>query len=264
MSIEETEHVSPLSPLSPPPDFTRGFKLRYSEVDRNGRMKLDAFFDYFQETASEHADLLGCGFRLLQGLGRFWVLSRLRLRIARVPQTGARIEVKTWPSGAARRMFAVRQAVFTDVEGAFADISSCWLMIDSKSGHPLRIPEELPCALPDNSALPMFSDATVRLTVQGTGRVLPFIVTEHMIDVNAHMNNARYASMTSDWLSMALGHPALVKEIAVNYLAATPVGARLETSGRLEADGAFQIAIDGGVPGEERVRRFVASGVVAG
>ena len=38
---------------------------RHSEVDLNGKVKLRAVFDYIQEAAAQHAEILGCGMRFL-------------------------------------------------------------------------------------------------------------------------------------------------------------------------------------------------------
>lgn len=246
----------------PPRVWSESFRVRHSEVDRNGNMKLETFSDYFQEVAGNHANVLGCGYKRLRESSRMWVLSRMRLQISRVPEMGETIQVKTWPSGA-KRVFAVREALFLDENGCeAARITSYWVMLDLLRERPLRIPDALPCTLPDNLDLPRYFDLSEKITSGNLENPLPFLVTEHMIDVNEHLNNARYCSMTGDWLANAFLHPVKVEDITVSFVAATKAGARLITSGRIEQDNSFTVEIAGADENGSNETRFLASGKV--
>ena len=75
--------------------WNENFTVRHTEVSREGKLRIDAFFDYMQEAAANHATDLGCGLADLETRGMVWVLSRLRLRIYRTPGIGERIAVTT-------------------------------------------------------------------------------------------------------------------------------------------------------------------------
>ena len=88
--------------------YTEPFRIRYSEGDRHGRLKLRTFFDYAQEVAGNHATALGCGLEALLARRQAWVLSRIRVRFRQYPSIGETVTMKTWPSGFAP-LFARRE-----------------------------------------------------------------------------------------------------------------------------------------------------------
>ncbi|RPH32985.1 acyl-[acyl-carrier-protein] thioesterase, partial [bacterium] len=73
--------------------------VRSYDVDSTGKLKLASLFNYFQETAGKHATHLGAGYEVLRKLGLFWVLSRAKIRIHRLPAWGESIQLTTWPKG---------------------------------------------------------------------------------------------------------------------------------------------------------------------
>ena len=46
--------------------WNENFTVRHTEVSREGKLRIDAFFDYMQEAAANHATDLGCGFTALR------------------------------------------------------------------------------------------------------------------------------------------------------------------------------------------------------
>ncbi|MBQ9367405.1 MAG: hypothetical protein IJT83_06450 [Victivallales bacterium] len=123
--------------------YTQSFSIRYSELNRNGLLKDEAFFDIFQEVASRHAEQLGCGFGTMGSLT--WVLSKIRIQVLRTPGKGSTVTVKTWPSGF-NRLYATREGLFADGDGELARVTSYWLLIDLKTLRPSVCP--MPCRAP--------------------------------------------------------------------------------------------------------------------
>src|SRR5512140_3295510 len=73
--------------------------VRSYDVDSAGKLRLSSLFNYFQETAGKHATHLGAGYDVLRGLGLFWVLSRAKIRVHRLPAWGESVRLTTWPKG---------------------------------------------------------------------------------------------------------------------------------------------------------------------
>ena len=67
---------------------------------------------------------------------------------------------------------------------------------------------------------------------------MPLTVTESQIDVNRHMNNARYVARLFDWLAVRLGSAPVVSEIQANFLIGTAPESVLTVSGS-ETDGVW-------------------------
>ena len=213
--------------------WNENFTVRHTEVSREGKLRIDAFFDYMQEAAANHATDLGCGLADLETRGMMWVLSRLRLRIFRTPGIGERITVTTWPSGV-DKLFATREFILTIGDEQIAAGSSFWLLLDRARMRPLRVLESLPIPLPDNSGRERVFTDLPKLPRRECADPLPLTVTESQIDVNRHMNNARYVARLFDWLAVRLGSAPVVSEIQANFLMGTAPESVLTVSGSAE------------------------------
>ncbi len=212
------------------PVWTETFAIRHTEVTREGFLRIDTFFDYMQESAANHAANLGCGLHDLYENGMMWVLSRIKLSVLRTPRIGEIVTVTTYPSGV-EKLFATREFVLSCGDETIALGSSCWLLLDSPKLRPLRVMESLPCGLPDNSARPRNFTGLDKLPRRPCSNPMTIDVHESMIDVNRHMNNARYITQLFDWLSLRLDHAPEIREIQVNFVSATAPGSQLTISG---------------------------------
>jgi len=85
--------------------------------------------------------------------------------------------------------------------------------------------------LPDNSARKRNYTGLDKLAHRETADPIPFPVHESMIDVNQHLNNAHYVTHVFDWLAKKTGTIPEIREIQVNFIAATVVGALLCAQG---------------------------------
>ncbi len=246
----------------PPRFWTELFRVRHSEANRNAVMKLETFFDYLQETAGVHADKLGVGIEYLRQHHQTWVLAKLALNIGRHPTHGEKIIVKTWPSGF-HKLFAVRQFDITTPDGGpIAKASSFWILLDTARSRPLRLPDALPIDLPDNHDLPTFLPPPDKMACAQALDPLATLVTEHMIDINQHLNNARYVAMANDWIARHTAANPDFTRLDVNFCAATPVHATLQTAGRIDGND-FSLEITGGLHPDDHTLRFQARGQLA-
>ena len=233
------------------------FKVRCGDVNRHGFVRADVLFDYFQEAANIHAEQLGCGFDVFMEKRIAWVLARIRLDVFRTPRIGDILKVRTWPSGF-KRLYALRDALFHDANGDIAHLSSYWVLLDMDSMRPLRLPESLPTPLPDNSDLPQFFDLSGKVAAAGADNPMAFIVPEHFIDINGHMNNARYWTLVTDWIAKNCGKACNFASITGHFLKETAAWTEMVVSGTLDDNGAFAVQVSE-AHGEHSVH-FVAEG----
>jgi hypothetical protein len=61
--------------------FDKNYNVHVYETGPDGRLNLLSLFNYFQDIASDHAELLGFGRDDLMKDNRFWVLSRMYAEI---------------------------------------------------------------------------------------------------------------------------------------------------------------------------------------
>lgn len=212
------------------PVWKEVFPIRYAEVTRAETVRLDTLFDYMQETAANHAENLGCGLAALNDRGMMWVLSRLKLSVLRTPCLGETVTVESWPSGV-EKLFATREFVLSCGSEIVAKASSYWLLLDRGKLRPLRVLDALAGLLPDNRERGRFFTGLDKLSRRPCSSPIEVEVHESMVDVNCHMNNARYITQLFDWLALRLARLPEIREIQANFVAGTAPGSRLSIAG---------------------------------
>ncbi len=201
-----------------------GIFVRSYDVDSAGKLRLSSLFNYFQETAGQHATHLGAGYEVLQRRGLFWVLSRAKIRIHRLPAWGESVRLTTWPKGLDGVLFLRDFQLSSDQHGPLVDSSTGWLLLDAKAYKP-HLPGALPATLPPNirghaleeqlRKLKPFDD----LKLEYERKVLA-----SDLDVNHHVNNARYIDWIMDCYAPDAGESRAVHAMQVNYVGEATYG----------------------------------------
>jgi len=180
--------------------YDLSFPVRYGEIGENGVATLAALGNWLQEAAGLSADSLGFGEGDMLRHNITWILTRLVLRIDRLPRAGEQLRVHTWPSTADK--LAHRGYEVFDAQGRLiVSGGSAWTAMDLSERRITAIPEDISRLFP---ADPRPCDAFV-------GRVIPRLkgdsatscllrVRRDDLDINGHVNNTRYLS----WLMETL------------------------------------------------------------
>lgn len=191
--------------------------LRTCHCDFRGSWRPSAIFEAMQEASGMHSHLLGCGRDALIQQGFVWVLSRMEVQMKKYPGVGDKISIETFPTSN-RRWFFPRYFIFRNMQGdELGCAASLWVLLDLET-RKMAPPDRIVHLIPDNSDLiaPMVLPSTVA-EVEGEERKLTRKPVYSDLDVNNHVNNARYV----DWLCDALGYSVLEKQtlrtICINY-----------------------------------------------
>lgn len=174
--------------------FERRYSVNVFNTDLTGRLSPGALFSFFEDIAGRHALELGWGRNDLMSKGVFWALSRMVVKVEHLPDTWDDVVIRTWPRGV-ETIFALRDLEMYDTTGKkLAAASSSWVIVDyntRKAQRPDRALSDLNQRFPEERAL----DTNAR-------RVPPMPAGDHEmtrmkvklddIDVNQHVNNARY------------------------------------------------------------------------
>lgn len=210
-----------------PPVWTQQFVIRAHDVDFNRNASVEKLCQYFLDAAWNHAEKLGVGFHALERRGQFWVLSRLLLQISRRPLWGDGVTLETWPR-TAKSVFAMRDFRMADSHGETLVLgASAWLVLDSKTRKPQRldrISAEIGLTNTDR-ALDREPAKLPALPVHQPG--LNIKVRYSDIDVNGHVNSARYVGWLMDAYPLEWHRRNGLRSIDLNYLAETMDGETL-------------------------------------
>jgi acyl-ACP thioesterase len=194
------------------------FKVGTFECQVDGNIKIVSLMHHLQEVAAGHAEELGLGFDRLNQINGYWVLSNLRIEIARLPKWNEEVTIKTWPSGYTRTV-ATREFVGKDQSGCELFRAGSEWMVMNKETNRLK-------NLEPHSG---YSEA---------GRVY---VPYSSIDLNGHVNNTEYVRWGIDALRRAFKFKGNIRSVQATYLSEVFEGDELDLSVSSDAGGRFYV-----------------------
>ncbi len=198
--------------------YTKNYRVELSHADFKGNLKLSSLFTYFQDIAGLHSENLGMGRKVLYEQHKvIWVLVRIRVDIIKYPKWKDIITVETWPQEPGRVGFD-RDFLVRDNEGnILIKAVSTWVVIDVESrrlrktnlvytGYPPVIEERaIDCKLGN-----LNSKGELEMAYKRTVRYSD-------IDINGHLNNAKYLDFIMDSFSLEEHKKINIKSIEISY-----------------------------------------------
>lgn len=180
--------------------YSESFKIRASEVNESGKATLPAICSLFQEVAGNHALKLKFDITDLHKHDLTWVLHRMDIKIDRYPDWRETITIKTWPA-AGDALRAYRDYLILGEDGE--EIGYClsyWMMINLKTRRPVRMPREiLKLKLADRDHV-LNIKSERHMPFEDVEKSTTFTVRHSDLDMNQHVNNARYL----EWIMESL------------------------------------------------------------
>ena len=176
-------------------------RIRYSEVDKDGRLTLPGLLNYFQDVCTFQSEDAGVGTLYLRRKGLAWVLNAWQIDIFRSPMLCDPVQVATIPYEM-RGFLGSRNFYMKDSQTGemLAMANSIWTMMDLTKLRPCRVSEEMLQAYELSERLDMeYMDR--KIFFEGEGRKEEAIpVLPHHLDTNRHVNNGQYVQMAMDFL----------------------------------------------------------------
>jgi len=196
------------------------YDVHVYETDTDSKLNLTSLFNFFQDVASDHAEILGFGRNDLMKHNHFWVLSRMYAEISVWPVWGERIIVKTYPNGT-DKLFALRnyEAFYPDGRPV-ASATSSWVILDlarkiqrpeAALSHFERYPERQNSLLRNATKLD-FSGGELENSER-------FKVKISDLDINLHTNNVKYLQWLIDAYDLDFVKQHTLHSVEINYLA---------------------------------------------
>lgn len=176
-------------------------RIRYSEVDKEGKITLNGILAYFQDSSIFHSEDIGVGIGFLKQQELAWVLSSWQVEINRYPSCGECVKISTWPYKF-KGFFGYRNFIMEGKDGELlAYANSVWTLLDLKKGRPIKITPEQIEAYQLSPAFPMTCESR---KIELPGEMKPqeaFPVHKYHIDTNQHVNNGTYVGMAQEYLT---------------------------------------------------------------
>ena len=166
-----------------------------SMCDRSSKLRINAALDIFQDTATIHADMTGIGPLDMERLHSYWVITKTRIHIYRMPQIMEKVLSTTWmqPNGAVRceRDYSITKDGELLVYG-----KSEWAVMSKETGKPVMLSEIYPDVVyelpsPDDRPYLRMRKAAEEAANNAVD-IGTYIVRSVDIDLGGHMNNVNY------------------------------------------------------------------------
>ena len=212
-------------------------------VDDTVRMTVCSLFQLMQEISDRHATILGAGWYSLCERGYFWVITKIQLKIIRLPRWTEQVTIRTWvrESGAAT---SPRDIEIIDSNGQIVvAASTVWAILDKEKGSPQRM------SMFDGYFVPQERCALERKPLKVGPLVLPDALPKPIdvkysdLDVNRHVNNAHYIQWAFDAVSESFRTTHRIVGVAVNFIAHAKLGDRYVVLSEPVSENVFKTAI---------------------
>ncbi|HCD51446.1 MAG TPA: acyl-[acyl-carrier-protein] thioesterase [Balneolaceae bacterium] len=177
------------------------FTIRANEVDITGKATLPAILSLFQEVAGNNAKALNFDITDMHEQNLTWVLHRMDININRLPDWRQTITIETWPaSGDALRAYR-NYRILDDSGNELINCLSYWMIINLETRRATRIPEAvLATRLTEREHVTPVKSNRIRPFRDGDKNI-SFTVRRSDLDMNNHVNNARFMEWMVELLS---------------------------------------------------------------
>lgn len=182
--------------------FTTQAKANYYDCDCTNRLKISSAMKYMQQTSSEQLEYLGFSPDKLYSESMVFLLSKMCIKVHRMPLCSEELVVGTAPTIPRGARF-VREFIIDSREGErLISALSLWVLVDPGSRKILR-PQQFPYPIPFQSSqlTAIIDDIALPKGLKEKAECLTEIPIRYShIDSNSHVNNTVYADFVCDVL----------------------------------------------------------------
>lgn len=200
-------------------------RVRLSDADPTGRLRLDAVARYLHDVSNDDTRDSG-----LRDDGS-WVVRRTVVRVGQAPRFLERVSLSTWCSGTGSR-WAERRVSIRGVAGGSVEAAALWVYVDLATMLPRRLgPDFLELYGPASGGRTVGSKLVLAApTGSAAGSRRPWPLRRTDVDVLGHVNNAAY------W--------AAVEEVADPAVLAGPFEATIEYAKPIDPEHEVELVLD--------------------
>lgn len=214
--------------------YRKQYTIMDNCTDRYGRLKPSQILFFAQDAATSQCDIIGMDWESMAAKGLFWVVSRSYVQIRRLPQKGDTVTVETWPMTNTRVAYPRAMTMYDENGEVLLQIVSLWVLMDIRKRT---------MVLPGRSGLDFTGqDRGGELAIPGglvpcegeSSRFRTVAYTD--LDINGHLNNARYMDWVDDLTDSAFHKDHAPKAFTVCYLSEAREGQQIRQEAVYDTD----------------------------
>ncbi len=175
-------------------------RIRFTEVDSEGKLSLNALLNYFQDCSTFHSEDLGIGVDYLKENHMVWVMSSWQIVVERYPRLCEQVRIGTLPYEF-KGFLGMRNFAMLTTQGEYlAKANSLWSLLNTDTGKPTLPTEVMREKYVLEERLPMdYAPRKIVVPKSGESREA-IVVKKHHLDTNHHVNNGQYVDMALEFL----------------------------------------------------------------
>lgn len=206
-----------------------------SQCDFTGRLGTAQCFDLFMDAATRHADELGIGRYTLEKKDLFWMITKTRIKIFRMPKMSDVVMLSTWPCPP-HRIHGDRCYTLEKDGELLACGKTEWVNYNFVTGK-LSPVSDLFAPDTEFSDEDTFPEGFDRIGGEFPETVCEYKVRTSDVDVNGHVNNTKYVYALLDIFSTKELTERPIRQAEVIYKNQAREGETLVISRRINPDG---------------------------
>lgn len=189
------------------------------------------------EVATEHADLLGVGFKDLQTNGNLWVLSRVAIDMKRYPHLYEDYSLATWIESYNRHFSERNIEISSDSGEIIGYARTIWVAININTRRPADLSYishisdtvcDHPCPIPKQGKIRPADPPQM---------CHPYRFQVSDIDVNRHVNSSRYVELVINQMDLETYDSFFVSRFEIEYRREAHYGDEMEVCSSFSTDG---------------------------
>ena len=223
--------------------FSRNITVLPSMCGGDSKLGIQSALDMFQDTATIHAESVDLGPTAMDRNNSFWVITKTRIHILRMPKMLEEVASNTWIQKC-ERASCERDYSITSGDETLAYGRSIWAVVSHETGRLLHLDKMYPdveftVPVPDDRPF-----VRIGRDFDGCEVIGEYKVRSIDIDLGGHMNNVNYVRAMLGCFSSEELAALNISEIETNFLAQTFEGETL-TFRRRDFEGGFDIGAAG-------------------
>ncbi len=204
--------------------FSEISKVRTSDANFQAQIKLPSLLEFLQEAATNHADMIGLGRSEIYPKKLGWALTKLHLKIDKLPLWQDLVEVITWPS-CHSKIVAEREFLLKDSKSniVIAKARTQWVLINLQTRKLERI-SALGTSWDENPEKSFEEDVRNNIEISRVDFSAHCTVRKEDIDLNLHVNNAVYLTWALEAVPNAFMQINAPKELSISFISEVSQG----------------------------------------
>lgn len=203
------------------------YKIKYTDVDCNERLKISSLLSYFEESAGVSASELDFGYADITPKGLAFILANYYIEFIKPIRLGDILEIYTWPLKPTKLICLRDYEVYCGGE-KIAVATSRWCIIDFKNYKimPTNVLFENDCREYNDSRSVIIKNWKIPCP-DNLSFVYDRVVRYSDYDYYNHVNNTKYADFALDAFDIEFLSDKFISNFQISYVKQCKAGERI-------------------------------------